>query len=431
MENATVNTRMFLSTISEEEDILFGIIYTLFGILSLVGNSVLLFVAYRKRQILKPAEYFVANLAVSDISMTVTLLPLAISSNFSHRWLFGQQACMYYGFCSMLFGICSLTNLTVLSTVCCMKVCFPAYGNRFTPEHARLLIGCVWGYASIFAISPLAEWGQYGPEPYGTACCIKWAAADTESKAVSYIIALFVFCYIFPSVIIIASYALILLTVKGSRRAVQQHMSAQTNTSNIHSLIVKMSVAVCIGFLIAWTPYAFIAMWAVFGSTESVPPLAFALAAAFAKSSTLYNPLIYLLFKPNFRKLLSKDIAKLYKLCREPCRCCDISPASARNRSSLTSSKVPNGLEDGHSTYKTCTDTFECFSNYPRCQQKALGSAEFTSKGSAVTSSNNSGRHGSTKKNTRVLLTESPRYQTESTEVTINALPTSITRDRI
>lgn len=57
------------------------------GIVSLSGNSLLLLVAYQKRSMLKPAEFFIVNLAVSDLSMTVTLFPLATSSFFAHRYL--------------------------------------------------------------------------------------------------------------------------------------------------------------------------------------------------------------------------------------------------------------------------------------------------------------------------------------------------------
>lgn len=55
------------------------------GLVSLSGNSLLLLVAYRKRSTLKPAEFFIVNLAVSDLSMTVTLFPLATPSFFAHR----------------------------------------------------------------------------------------------------------------------------------------------------------------------------------------------------------------------------------------------------------------------------------------------------------------------------------------------------------
>lgn len=55
------------------------------GVLSLLGNGMLLFVAYRKRSSLKPAEFFVVNLSVSDLGMTLSLFPLAIPSALAHR----------------------------------------------------------------------------------------------------------------------------------------------------------------------------------------------------------------------------------------------------------------------------------------------------------------------------------------------------------
>lgn len=48
---------------------------------------------------------------------------------FPSRWLFDHAMCTFYAFCGVFFGLCSLTSLTVLSTVCCLKVCYPTYGK--------------------------------------------------------------------------------------------------------------------------------------------------------------------------------------------------------------------------------------------------------------------------------------------------------------
>ncbi|NXA03347.1 OPN5 protein, partial [Sapayoa aenigma] len=133
------------------------------------------------------------------------------------RWLFDRAVCTLYAFCGVLFGLCSLASLTVLSTVCCLKVCYPAYGKY----RAAVLLLCVWGYALTFATAPLAQWGSYGPEPYGTACCISWEASSRE--ATLYILALFVFCYLLPCLLILVSHSLMLRRVRVSRRAVRQH----------------------------------------------------------------------------------------------------------------------------------------------------------------------------------------------------------------
>ncbi|XP_029281972.1 opsin-5-like [Cottoperca gobio] len=362
MGNASDTSAVFASTISKEHDILMGSLYSVFCVLSLMGNCILLLVAYHKRTTLKPAEFFIINLSISDLGMTLSLFPLAIPSALTHRWLFGEITCQLYAMCGVLFGLCSLTNLTALSLVCCLKVCFPSHGNKFSSSHARLLVVGVWCYASVFAVGPLAQWGHYSPEPYGTACCIDWHAPNHELSALSYIVCLFVFCYALPCTVIFLSYTFILLTVRGSRQAVQQHVSPpQTKAANAHALIVKLSVAVCFGFLGAWTPYAVVAMWAAFGDSTRVPPDAFAFAAVFAKSSTIYNPMVYLLCKPNFRECLYRDTSmlrqRIYRASPQLEPKERLGSTSQRNKDMNLSTRFSNGQQESYGACLQCTDT--------------------------------------------------------------------------
>lgn len=119
-----------------------------------------------------------------------------------------------------------------------------------------------------------------------------------------------------------------------------------------------MSVAVCIGFLAAWSPYAIVSMWAAFGNPATVPPMAFAVAAIFAKSSTLYNPIVYLVFKPNFRKFLCRDVAH----CRRTLGGCLCQPRSAQKtacKQECNSTRFSNGLPEtgGKCRHCPCPET--------------------------------------------------------------------------
>eukprot|EP00063_Salmo_salar_P020840 XP_013995675.1 PREDICTED: opsin-5-like isoform X2 [Salmo salar] len=363
---------------------------------SLFSNSTLLYVSYKKKHLLKPAEFFIINLAISDMSLTLSLYPMAITSSIYHRWLFGKTVCLIYAFCGMLFGLCSLTTLTLLSMVCFVKVCYPRYGNRFNPVHGRLLIACAWAWALVFACSPLAHWGEYGPEPYGTACCIDWRLSNLHPVARSYTAALFVLCYIVPFCVIVASYTRILMTVRASHKAMGHHEARQTKMSNIQAVIVKLSVAVCIGFFAAWSPYAVVSMWAAFGHMDNIPPLAFAVPAMFAKSSTIYNPIIYLLLRPNFRRVMYRDLVSLHRaflkgclcscsqgavgkchshsvvrvglqsFCRRPGHGQSCSPTSSAHQALAGSRGCTSACEKCSDACEKCSDAFECFRHYPR-----------------------------------------------------------------
>ncbi|KAK0145938.1 Opsin-5 [Merluccius polli] len=355
MGNSSDAAHLFVSTISREHDVIMGT-------LSLVGNGVLLLVAYRKRLSLKPAEFFIINLSISDLGMTLSLFPLAIPSAFSHRWLFGDVTCQVYALCGVLFGLCSLTNLTALSFVCCLKVCFPnhvlrvprlRHGGRRVVLRVRVRGGAPG------ALGPLRRRALRHGVLHRLA-----RAPNREPAALSYAVCLFAFCYALPCAVIFLSYAFILLTVRGSQQAVQQHVSSppQTRPGNAHALIVKLSVAVCIGFLGAWTPYAVVSMWAAFGDADSVPPAAFAVAAVLAKSSTIYNPVVYLLCKPNFRKCLYRDTSTFrQRMCRgspQPDQKEHFGSASRRKdrkdrKDASVSTRVSNGRPE---SYGACLD---------------------------------------------------------------------------
>ncbi|XP_054452626.1 opsin 7, group member a [Anoplopoma fimbria] len=372
----------FRSNIPVPLDITVAVVYSVFGVCSLFGNTTLLYVSYKKKHILKPAEYFIINLAISDLGLTLSLYPMAITSSFYHRWLYGKTMCSVYAFCGILFGLCSLTTLTLLSIVCFVKVCYPFYGNRFNSVHGWLLIACAWLYALLFACSPLAHWGKYGPEPYGTACCIDWRLSNQHSTARSYTVVLFILCYILPCCAIVASYTSILVTVHASRKNLEQHVSRLTHMSSIQTIIVKLSVAVCISFFAAWSPYAVVSMWAAFGHIENIPPLAFALPAMFAKSSTIYNPIIYLMLRPNVRRMMYRDLGTLCNACLKDCfchhwpaKCCSKPEITVRipsihrqaNQfpSSNSSAQPPIAALKDHRCEK-CKGAFECFRHYPQ-----------------------------------------------------------------
>ncbi|CAM2106574.1 unnamed protein product [Caretta caretta] len=405
----------------------------LLGICSLCGNSVLLYVSYKKKNLLKPAEYFMINLAISDLGMTLTLYPLAVTSSLSHR-----------KFPIFFAQIQNGTPPPPLTPAECWhflqsssrKQQDGSYGNRFRREHGRILIACGWAYAAIFACSPLAHWGEYGPEPYGTACCIDWHSSSVNTVAMSYTVALFVFCFIIPCGVIVTSYTLILITVKESRKAVEQHVSGPTRMSNVQAITVKMSIAVCIGFFAAWSPYAIIAMWTAFGSMEGIPPLAFAVPAVFAKSSTLYNPVTYLLLKPNFRSTLAKDFGVLQKLCIRACFClkalqsCSyrsvlevrLNSFKGRNESSCNSVQTVEGCS--YFPCEKCNDTFECFKNYPKCCQERLSTMECTPRESvSLESSLQAKQKQGAKKSVKVVVQGEESTQNDNFEITLETIP--------
>ena len=73
-------------------------------------------------------------------------------------------------------------------------------------------------------------------------------------------------------------------------------------------LCFQMAVMISTGFLIAWTPYVSVSFWSMFHSQEQdhMTPFITLLPCLFAKSSTVYNPVIYFIFQRTTRQELQR-----------------------------------------------------------------------------------------------------------------------------
>ncbi|MEQ2168008.1 hypothetical protein GOODEAATRI_009922, partial [Goodea atripinnis] len=79
-----------------------------------------------------------------------------------------------------------------------------------------------------------------------------------------------------------------------------------------------IAVLISIGFIGCWAPYGLVSLWSVLNDSSKIPPEVSLLPCMFAKSSTVYNPLIYYFFSQSFKR----EVKQLSWLClgSKPCQ---------------------------------------------------------------------------------------------------------------
>lgn len=65
---------------------------------------------------------------------------------------------------------------------------------------------------------------------------------------------------------------------------------------------MQIAVLVSVGFVGCWTPYGLVSLWSIFNDSSKISPEVSLLPCMFAKSSTVYNPLIYYFFSQSFKR---------------------------------------------------------------------------------------------------------------------------------
>ncbi|XP_044043543.1 opsin-3-like [Siniperca chuatsi] len=260
----------------------------LFGFLN---NLLVLVLFCRFKTLRTPVNVLLLNISVSDMLVCVCGTTLSFASSLRRRWLYGRLGCMWYGFANSCFGVVSLISLAALSYD--RYSTLMVYNKRVSDYRKPLLaVGGSWLYSLVWTAPPLLGWSSYGLEGAGTSCSVTWTERSSGSH--SYIVCLFVFCLGLPVLVMVYCYGRLLYAVKQVGRI--RRMAARRR--EFHILFMVFTTVVC--YLLCWMPYGVVAMMATFGRPGVISPVASVVPSILAKSSTVINPVIYILMNKQF-----------------------------------------------------------------------------------------------------------------------------------
>uniref|UniRef100_A0A3P9HYU0 Teleost multiple tissue opsin 2b n=1 Tax=Oryzias latipes TaxID=8090 RepID=A0A3P9HYU0_ORYLA len=267
--------------------VVLGFIMT-FGFLN---NFVVLILFCKFKKLRTPVNMLLLNISVSDMLVCLFGTTLSFASSIRGRWLLGRGGCSWYGFINSCFGIVSLISLVILSYDRYSTLTVYNKGG-LNYRKPLLAVGGSWLYSLFWTVPPLLGWSSYGLEGAGTSCSVSWTANTVQSHA--YIICLFIFCLGLPILVMIYCYSRLLLAVK----QVGKIRKTAARKREYHILFMVLTTAAC--YLLCWMPYGVVAMMATFGPPNIISPVASVVPSLLAKSSTVINPLIYILMNKQF-----------------------------------------------------------------------------------------------------------------------------------
>ncbi|KAK2862039.1 hypothetical protein Q5P01_001572 [Channa striata] len=267
-------------------------------------NGLTLFVTAQNKKLRQPLNYILVNLAVAGLIMCCFGFTITITSAVNGYFILGATACTFEGFLATLGGQISLWSLVVLAIERYIVVCKPMGSFKFTGSHAAIGVAFTWIMALACATPPLFGWSRYLPEGLQCSCGPDYYTLAPGYNNESYVIYMFAVHFFTPVFIIFFSYGSLVLTVKAA--AAQQQESESTQKAQRE--VTRMCILMVLGFLIAWTPYATFSGWIFMNKGAAFSPLTAAIPAFFAKSSALYNPVIYVLMNKQFRNCMLSTV---------------------------------------------------------------------------------------------------------------------------
>ncbi|CAG0896623.1 unnamed protein product [Darwinula stevensoni] len=273
-----------------------GFVIGVLGVISVIGNFVVIYVFMTTRSLKTPSNLIVVNLAFSDFLMMATMFPPMVINCYNETWAFGPLMCELYGMAGSLFGCASIWSLAVIALDRYNVIVKGMAAKPMTYKRALGYILFVWFFSVLWTVLPMVGWNRYVPEGNMTACGTDYLTETWLSK--SYLIVYSFWVYFLPLFLIIFCYF----------------------------YIVQIALMTISLWFIAWTPYLVINWNGMFNKSR-VTPLFTIWGSVFAKAAAVYNPIIYGISHPKYRAALRKKL---------PCLACASDDGDQEDTKSVT-----------------------------------------------------------------------------------------------
>lgn len=269
-----------------------AVLYLVVCVLGLAGNALVVVAMLKLDKLSSSTTVYIFNLALAD-GLFMVGLPFIASQNFQNRWTLGDAACKAVMILDGINQFTSIFCLTAMSVDRYMALANPLRFSRWrTPRCAMVVSALLWLF-SLLTILPMAL--RFSAD---RGLCIPDIVSDAWWLGIlSYT---FVMGFALPFVVMTASYAALLLTLRSQRL---KSASPIHKSQTLERQVTRMIIAVVVVFGTCWLPFYTFNFWSLY---QSGLVLTFARAFEFvvllSYSWSCANPILYACFSDTFRK---------------------------------------------------------------------------------------------------------------------------------
>ncbi|KAM3872615.1 rhodopsin-like [Diretmus argenteus] len=263
-------------------------------------NFLTLYVTIEHKKLRTPLNYILLNLAVADLFMVFGGFTSTMYSAMHGYFVLGRLGCNLEAVFATHGGEVGLWSLVVLAIERWVVVCKPISNFRFGETHAIMGVAFTWVMASSCSVPPLLGWSRFIPEGMQVSCGVDYYTRAPGFSNETFVPYMFCVHWITPLSIICFCYGRLLCAVQDAAAAQQESESTQRAQKEVSRMVILMLIS----FLICWIPYAGTAWYIFTHQGSAFGPVFMTLPMFFAKSSAIYNPMIYVCMNSQFRNCM-------------------------------------------------------------------------------------------------------------------------------
>ncbi|CAK6445724.1 unnamed protein product, partial [Pipistrellus nathusii] len=286
-------------------------------LLGLTGNSLVIFVICRHKQMRTVTNFYIANLAVTDVTFLLCCVPFTALLYPLPAWVLGDFMCKFVNYIQQVSVQATCATLTAMSVDRWYVTVFPLRAlHRRTPRLALSVSLGIWvGSAAVSA--PVLALHRLSPGPR-TYCSEAFPSRALERAFALYnLLAL----YLLPLAATCACYGAMLrhlgraaLSPAPADSSRQGQMLAE-RADVVRARVSRLVAAVVLLFAVCWGPIQLFLVLQALGPSGSWHPRSYAAYAlkiwahCMSYSNSALNPLLYAFLGAHFRRALRRVCA--------------------------------------------------------------------------------------------------------------------------
>ena len=290
---------------------------------ALTGNPLVLAVIYKAKTMRKTINFFIANMALSDLIFTVVYIPRVVTILlFGYKWLMYDLAglifCKAVPFTMEVTIIVSVLTIVFISFDRFLAVNFPLR-TLITTKICAFLICISWLSAAVVRIPTLiaTEFEEYNGDVY---CLLDMDETFGSGSGRIYFRSVFIALYALPfSVILVLNTAIVVVMRKRKQPGNISSEAFIRRKEEINRKVLRMVLVVVGAFLICWSLYFVLMVLRQNDVHVSCDVLYIRLVLVHFNAAL--TPWIYAILSENYRRgfeeILSKIGCKMFAIPRE------------------------------------------------------------------------------------------------------------------
>jgi len=256
----------------------------------------------------KPINFLIVNMAMSDLLFPIFLIPRDIQRLYINSWLIGgtlgQVLCKLVAFLPNVSFAVSLQSLVLIAVDRFGAVAYPLRSPLISSKLCPFFILATW-IVAMALFSPYLFAHKHVEYPGRLKCTLHWKEAFGESSSYeNYVVSWLVTFTFIPLLLIATLYITTYVKLKSQKIPGEQSANAGQQRQQRESNVLKMAIAIVLGFAVCWLPFGIYWLLSIFVSDMSSCGFRyfFVVASFMTRTNCAMNPCICFIFSRNYRK---------------------------------------------------------------------------------------------------------------------------------